>query len=98
LIIRLHLIGDGQQRFRDGGPSALAVLRLITNLELGRLLNRQIASLLALENPASIFAHHLKDLVSVRSVAWQGRWPGRTRVESTWRESQALPRRFYWHG
>jgi len=47
----------------------LGCLEVDYELETDRLLNRQIARLLALENPASIFAHHLKVLVSARSVA-----------------------------
>src|SRR5215468_11309497 len=54
---------------RNGETERLGCLEVDYELETGRSLNRQIASLLALENPASIFAHHLKGLVSVRSVA-----------------------------
>src|SRR5215468_10064824 len=54
---------------RNGETERLGCLEVDYELETGRLLNRQIARLLALENSASIFAHHLKGLVSVRSVA-----------------------------
>ena len=64
-----QLVGSGQQRFWYGEAERLCGLEVDDHLELGRLLNRKIARLLALENPASIFAHHVKVLVSVRSVA-----------------------------
>jgi hypothetical protein len=51
-----HLVGARKQRRRHGEPERFGGLEVDHQLELGRLENRQIGRLLALENPADIDA------------------------------------------
>ena len=51
-----HLVGGRQQRFRDGEAECLGSLEVDRELELGGLLNRQVARLFALEDAADIGA------------------------------------------
>ena len=52
-------------------PSVLAVLRLMIELELRRLLDRQVGRLLALENSAGVDAGLTVSIVQIGSVAHQ---------------------------
>jgi hypothetical protein len=45
-----HLVGGGQQRFRDGKAERLGGFEVDHQFELGRLLNRQIGGASALED------------------------------------------------
>ena len=49
-----HLVGAGEQRRRQVRPSALAVLKLIASLVLGRRLYRQVGRLLALKDAIDV--------------------------------------------
>jgi hypothetical protein len=49
-----HLVGGGQQRFRDGNAERLGGLHVDNQLDLRRLLHREIGRLVALENAAGI--------------------------------------------
>ena len=49
-----HLVGAGEQRGGTASPSALAVLRLISEIILGRRLHRQVGGLLALEDAIDV--------------------------------------------
>src|SRR5215471_10779663 len=85
--------GDGTNTRRNGEAERLGCLEVDYELETGRLLNRQIASLLALENPASIFAHHLKALVTVRSVTHKA--AGRANKIIAAAEQLAIPAMYF---
>jgi hypothetical protein len=52
-----HLIGDGQQRFRDGHAERLGRLEVDDQFELGGLLHRQIGWFLAFEDAPGIDAN-----------------------------------------
>src|SRR5271155_4815935 len=49
-----HLVGGGQQRFRDGEAERLGGLEIDDELEPRRLHHRQVAGLFAVENAARI--------------------------------------------
>ena len=71
---RPHSITSSARASSDGGtsrPSALAVLRLIDELEFHRLLHRQVGRFLALEKAAGIVADQAERVAETGSVAHQ---------------------------
>ena len=52
-----HLVGRGQQRFRDGKPERLRRFEVDDQLEFGRLLDWQVCGLGAVEDFAGIDAN-----------------------------------------
>jgi hypothetical protein len=61
--LRDHIVGGGQQRFRDGKGERLGGLEIDDQLELGRLRNGKVGWLLASENAPGVYA----SLVTIRS-------------------------------
>ena len=71
---RAHSITSSARASSGSGnvrPSALAVLRLMTNSTFGRLHDRQVGGLFALENPAGIDAGQTISIGNVATVAHQ---------------------------
>jgi len=64
-----HLVGAGQDRWRDGKAKHLCGLQVDYQLECGRLLHRQVGWLDAVENPTCVNADLAKDTGEVRSIA-----------------------------
>src|SRR6516165_11853012 len=65
------LVSSRQQRFRDGEAEGLGGLEVDDKLKLGRLQDRQVGGLSAIENFAGIDASLTKTVCDVRSVAHQ---------------------------
>src|SRR6516165_10756249 len=65
------LVSSRQQRFRDGEAEGLGGLEVDDKLKLGRLQDRQVGGLSAIENFAGIDASLTKTVRDVRSVAHQ---------------------------
>src|SRR5262245_66342910 len=66
-----HLVGEREQPVRNLEAERLGGLEVDHQLELGRLLDRQIARLGALENPADVNAGLAIGVRKVRSIAHQ---------------------------
>src|SRR5262245_21418323 len=66
-----HLVGDGEQPGRKAEAEYLGGVEVDHELELGRLHDRQIGGLLALENPASVDTGLAICVGKARSVAHQ---------------------------
>src|SRR3954447_19659896 len=66
-----HLIGAQQQRRRDRKAQYLRSLEIDDQLNIGRLLNRQISRLFTLENAADIGANRSVLIVDICAVAHQ---------------------------
>src|ERR1700675_4289278 len=67
-----HLVGGGQQRFRDGEAEGLSGLKVDDQLEFGRLLDGQIRGLCALEDSPNKLSTQLSNSVfKIDAVAHQ---------------------------
>src|SRR6516225_8092212 len=66
-----QLVGAGEDRGRDRDAERLRCLEVNDQLETGRLLDRQIGGLLALEDPAGISAGLAPDINVVNSITDQ---------------------------
>src|SRR5205807_7225804 len=66
-----HLVGADEQRLRHGEAERRGVLQIDHELECGRLLDRQIGRLLALEDPSGVNAALAKASGKAGSIADQ---------------------------
>src|SRR5215471_6429240 len=66
-----HLVGGGQQCFRDGEAESVGRVEIDDELELRRLQDRQVGGVGAVENFASISASLTRPVCLVGSVAHQ---------------------------
>src|SRR3984893_12375366 len=66
-----HLVGAGEDRWRDGQAERLGGLEIDHQLECGRLLDRQIGGLGALEDSSGVNADLTIDSREARSIADQ---------------------------
>src|SRR6516164_7894511 len=66
-----HLIGAGEDRWRDRQTQRVRRFQVDDQLEFGRLLDRQVGGLLALENAAGVFAGYSGHRGESRTVADQ---------------------------
>src|SRR6516165_10228820 len=66
-----HLVSSREQAWREGEAKCLGGVEVDHELELGRLHDRQVGGLLALENPAGVNAGLAICVAKVRSVAHQ---------------------------
>ena len=64
-----HLVGGGQQRFRDGEAERLGGFEVDDEFELARLHGRQIGGFFALENTPDIANVLSPNLAGVRPLA-----------------------------
>src|SRR5215472_8970725 len=65
------LVGAGEQQGRNGQAERFGRFEIDNQLELGRLLDRQIGGLLAFQNPSGVNAELTKNNSQARSIADQ---------------------------
>jgi hypothetical protein len=66
-----HLVGGGQQRFRDGDANRLGTIEVDDQIDLRNLLDRQIGWFVALENAAHIDASLVQYRADAAARAYQ---------------------------
>src|SRR5262252_4688461 len=66
-----HLVGAGEQRWRNGKAKSLSGLEIDDQLNFGALLDRQVGRFLALENPAGIPANQVPRAREIPSIGNQ---------------------------
>src|SRR5215469_12888720 len=72
-----HLVGAHEHRWRYGQTKRLGGLQIDDQLNLGRLLDRQIGGLLSLQDPCGVNPLQTVDRRQVRSIAEQTTSPDR---------------------
>jgi len=68
---RTHLVGGGQQRFRDGEAERLGSLEVDDEIDFCDLLHREVGGFVALENAPSIDASLAVPIADAAAIAYQ---------------------------